>query len=384
MRICLDSVPIIYSRGADFRTSINLYKELIEVNTGHNYSMLCISRSPRNMEITALERSGKISVQHIKCPFSIINWGWKHLKLPKLEQLLGEVDLYHGTSIYAPPAKKAKIIVTLHGIVAEVIPDKLPLERVKALRKVLRDALPRTDYLIAVSETTAKDISCYLDIDPTRIYIIPHGVDPIFHKIENRSAMQRRLKERFNVDWPYILYVGAIGIHKNVLGLLNAYVLLHNQGLAKYHLCLVGKPDSAWSEIQRTIAKQRLENYVHLIGWIEPHSHDLVDFYNGSSCCAFPSFYEGWCSPPVEAMACGSPVIASNVSSLPETTGGAALLVDPYSPSDIAEGIATVLSEQKLREDMIDKGFAHSARMNWQRAAKMALQVYRNIGEKGA
>jgi len=379
MRIGLDAVPLIYSRGADYRTTLSLYRELLCIG-GHDYRMLCVSRSPCYHALEPLRKAGAFSVRQVRSPFRLVNWSWKLLGRPVLESLLGDIDIYHGTSIYAPPARHARVLVTFRGIVAEVIPEKLPPERVQALKKVLRDALLRADHFIAVSETTAKDMARYLRVDPAKIHVIPHGVDPIFHMEEDREALQRRLHERFSLDAPYLLYVGAMGIHKNVLGLINAYIRLRQGGLGEHHLCLVGMPDSAWGEMQRMISEHHLAPYVHQIKWVAPHSDDLVDLYNGAVCCAFPSFYEGWCSPPIEAMACGSPVVVSNASSLPETTGGAALLVDPDDPASIAEGIACVLDERTLREELIAKGREHAARMNWKRSAGIAMQVYETVG----
>jgi len=380
MRIGLDTVPLLYSRGADYRTTLNLYSELLRRDAGYIYRMLCISRTPCDKALAPLREAGVFSISRAPCPFSLMNWSWRRLGWPTLERLMGDVDIYHGTSIYAPAARRARVMITFRGIVAEVIPEKLPAERVQALKKVLRDALPRADRFIAVSETTAKDMTRYLHIDPAMIHVIPHGVDPVFHIVDDKEGLQRRLHERFRLDAPYILYVGAIGIHKNVLGLLHAYIRLRQGGLGEYHLCLVGRPDSAWGEMQRMISEYHLTPYVHHIEWLDPHSDDLVDLYNGATCCAFPSFYEGWCSPPVEAMACGSPVVVSNVSSLSETTGGAALLVNPGDPASITEGISRVLGEKVLREGLIAKGRKHAARMNWQRSADMALQVYETVG----
>lgn len=378
LRICLDAVPLIYSQGADFRTTLNLYRELLRIG-GHEYRLLCVSRCISERTFEPLRKAGSFSLHKVRMPFRLMNWAWRKLGWPNVEQLVGDVDIYHGTSIYAPAAKRAKVLITFRGIVAEIIPEKLPPDRVKALKRVVREALPRADYFIAVSEATAKDLVQYLHLDENRVYVIPHGVDPVFRVLGNRQKLRRRLQNRFSLHAPYILYVGAIGIHKNVLGLLDAYQRLHAQKSFEHHLCLVGKPDSAWKEVKAFIKEHHLASYVHHIGWIPPHSSDLVDLYNGASCCVFPSFYEGWCSPPLESMACGTPVVVANVPSLRETTGGAALLVDPYDPESIADGIRRTLEDQELRQTLIQRGEAHAARMNWRRAAKRALEVYKIV-----
>ena len=382
MNIVLDTVPLIYSRGADRRTTFHLYRELLALDHQDDFSFLCIDRFGRRSSYKQLLAVRDVRVREVRLPFRVVEWAWNYLNWPSLEALMGRVDLYHVAGIHAPPTRRAKVCVTIRGIVAEVIPEMLPEERVVSLRGVLRAAMRRADYYLAVSAATKEDMVMRLGVDPQRIYVVTHGVDPMFRPCTDRSALAARLRIRFGIEDPYILYVGWIGHHKNVMGLLRAYRELDARGVDQYHLWLVGAPDSAWNEAQAFLAQHGLHDRIHLAGSIEPDSGDLVDLYAGASCCVFPSFYEGWCLPPLEAMACGTPVVVSNRSSLPETVGGAAVLINPDDDGSIAEGIATVLADDALRQELVTRGLARVRELNWRASAERVVAIYRQIEQQ--
>jgi glycosyltransferase involved in cell wall biosynthesis len=219
----------------------------------------------------------------------------------------------------------------------------------------------------------------HLGFDRDRIFVVTHGVDPIFQPPSDPVTLARRLKARFGIERPYILYVGAIGIHKNVMGILAAYKPLQAERLGDHDLWLVGAPDSASEQANAFVIKHGLPDRVHFPGQMRQDSRDLTDLYGGASCCVFPSFYEGWCSPPMEAMACGAPVVASNRSSLPETVGEAALLIDPDDPLSIANGLATVLTNERLHHELVLKGYARVKQLTWRASAERLISVYRQI-----
>jgi len=379
MRIILDTVPLVYSQGAERRTAFHLYRELLTLDRDDEFGFLCIDRFRRRSKCEALLAIRDIAVREVHLPFRVLEWAWEYLHWPTVESLLGTVDLYHVACSHAPPARKATVLLTVRGIAAEVIPDLVPSDKVRRLRAVLRTSMRHAHYYLAVSETTRSDMVKCLGVDPERIFVVNHGVDPIFRPPSDRSALAMRLKARFGIERPYILYVGWIGRHKNVMGLLRAYRALHAGGLKDYDLWLVGGRDSAWDDAQAFVRQHELQGRVHLPGTMDQDSEDLTDLYGGASCCVFPSFYEGWCSPPTEAMACGAPVVASNRSSLPETVGGAALLTDPDDPDRIARDVATVLTDEKLRQALVRKGFERVAQLSWRESARRLIGVYRQI-----
>lgn len=379
MKIVLDTIPLIYSNGADRRTTFNLYRELLKQDLCNEYSFLCIDRKKRQDRYAALLEQQSIPVYKVNLPVRVLRWSWSNLNWPKLENVADAADLYHVAGIMAPPTKKAKVLVTIRGIVAEVIPEYIQVDKVKRLKKVLREAMRRADYYLAVSEHTKKDMVTFLGLNPDAIFVCSHGVDPKFKMLPDRRVLFKILKRRFRIVNPYILYVGAIGYHKNIRGILQAYYMLREKGLKSHDLLLVGAPDSAWQYSQDFIAKHGLHNYVHLLGEFHQETDDLTYLYNGAACFLFPSFYEGWCSPPMEAMACGTPVIASNRSSIPETVGDAACLINPDDPEELSSRIQLVLRDNDLRNQLIEKGFRRISKLNWSDSALRLIDIYKTI-----
>lgn len=379
MKIILDTVPLIYSGGAEGRTTFHLYRELLTLDRDDEFGFLCIDRFQRRSKVDPLLAIRDIPVREVRLPFRVLEWAWRYLRWPTVETLLGAVDLYHVASSHAPPARKATVLLTVHGILSLAIPDLLPADSVRLQRGVLRTSMRHAHYYLAVSETTRNDMVKWLGIDPERIFVVNHGVDPIFRPPSDRAALATRLKARFGIERPYILYVGWIARHKNVMGLLRAYRALRAWGLKDYDLWLVGGRDSASDEVQAFVRQHELQGHVQLPGMMDQDSQDLTDLYGGASCCVFPSFYEGWCSPPMEAMACGAPVVVSNRSSLPETVGDAALLIDPDDPLSIAEGLAKVLTNERFRHELVLKGFARVKQLTWKASAERLISVYRRI-----
>ncbi len=379
MRIVLDTIPLIYSRGADWRTTLNLYSSLLSLDVHNEYALLRIDRRRRGTAFSRLLEIRELPVHEIIAPVRLVKWAWDSLGWPKLEQFTGRADLYHVAGIIAPPTRAARVLVTIRGIVAEVIPELLPPDRARRMRKVAREAMRRADFYLAVSRTTQNDMVRYLGLSRESIFVVNHGVDPIFRLLPDRRSLRVRLERQFGIERPYILFVGAIGRHKNIGGILNAYRIMRSNGITSHDLWLAGPPDSAITEALEFIARQGLEHCVHLPGAIRPDSRDLVDLYNGASCFVFPSYYEGWCSPPVEAMACGAPVIASDRSSIPETVGPAALLANPDDHELMSQMMSSVLTDEGLRRDLVEKGFERASSLRWSDSASRLMEVYRRI-----
>jgi len=272
------------------------------------------------------------------------------------------------------------ILATIHGLAYRIIPGRIPSNSVKSLEKGLLFILEHADYLVAVSETTKNELISEVGVAANRIYVVSHGVDKKFGKIDNPKAVFWRLKKNYNLHRPYILYVGAIGLHKNIMGILAAYQKLSSN--VPYDLVMAGPPDSAWDKAHQFVKRHKLSKRVYFLGHIYEPEH-LIDLYNGADLFVFPSFYEGWTSPPMEAMACGTPVIASNSSSLPETLGGAAVLIDPDDPVELALMMEKVLFDKELQSELIQKGFKHVALHTWEKAAKNLKEIFADIHARG-
>ena len=318
----------------------------------------------------------------IPIPYRLLIPAWRRISWPYLEMISSGCDLLYTSEFYFPPAKNSLVLATIHGMAFRVIPEKIPSQIAQSLDKGLSFILKHADYLIAVSENTKKELVNHVGIAPERIYVVTHGVNKIFQRQANQQEVRSRLIASYNLDRPYILYVGAIGIHKNIMGILSAFRTLSNK--TSHHLVLAGPPDSAWNAALRFVAEHNMSDRVHFLGYVDQAGNNLVDLYNGAELFVFPSFSEGWTSPPLEAMACGTPVITSNCSSLPETVGNAAIQVDPDNLEELAHEMERVLGDKSLRNNLITMGMKHAASHTWKKAAAKLINVFADIQARGS
>jgi glycosyltransferase involved in cell wall biosynthesis len=317
----------------------------------------------------------------IPVPYRLLIPAWKRLSWPNFEMISPGCDLLYTNEFYFPPAKNSLVLATIHGLAFRVIHEKIQSQVAKSLDRGFSFIIKHADYLIAVSETTKKELINHVGVAPERINVVTHGVNKKFRRQANQQEVRSRLLDTYNLDRPYILYVGAIGIHKNIMGILSAFRILSNK--TSHHLVLAGPPDSAWNAALQFVAEHDMSDRVHFLGYVDQTGNNLIDLYNGADLFVFPSFYEGWTSPPLEAMACGTPVITSNCSSLPETVSNAAIQIDPDNPEELANEMERVLSDRSLRDNLITMGMKHAASHTWEKAAVKLINVFADIRARG-
>jgi glycosyltransferase involved in cell wall biosynthesis len=382
MIITIDATPVAHGRRAIRRHTRNLIEALFRAESSNDYKLLYIDWHKKRSRYCSIPTTLRVDEYVVRIPARFLKTSWQHLGRPMSERLVGPFDILYATDLYFPPANRGMILGSVRGIAYHVIEDKLQPNEVNLLRKGLAYTLKHADYLLAVSNKTREDLMERLAVSSERIYVVPHGVDSRFKTLENREALAIRLQRRLGFTSPYILFVGVIGYHKNVMNLLKAYGILWDRGV-KLPLVLAGPPGTAWREAQSWIAQKRLQKDIHLLGLVDQDSDELTDLYNGAAVFVFPSFYEGWSAPPLEAMACGTPVITSNCSSLPETVGNAAIQVDPNNHEELVHVMEKVLSDEMLQSELIRKGLEHVASHTWENAAGKLIDIFAEIHARG-
>ena len=377
--ITIDMSPLVHGSRAVSQCTASIVSELIEIE-GMEFNLIYFGYQKKYEKRLSL-RESRFKEKVIPIPYRFLIPAWKIFSRPTIEMMVPECNLLYTNEFYFPPAKDATILATVHGLAYRIIPEKIFPHIVRFLDKGLSYLLKHADYLIAVSETTRRELIDQVGVSPERIYVVTHGVDSRFKQPKNRQDVLNRVKNVFGLKRPYILYVGAIGLHKNIMGILAAYEMISAK--TSHELVLAGPPDSAWDEAHSFVADHNLSERVHFLGYIDPYGNNLPDLYNGADLFVFPSFYEGWTSPPLEAMACGTPVITSNCSSLPETVGDAAVKIDPDNPEALADEMRRVLSSKALQSDLIEKGLRYSAFHTWKNSAEKLARVFEDIESRG-
>lgn len=279
-------------------------------------------------------------------------------------------DIYWQPNYIFNKSVKAKYkVCSVHDFSFELYEKFHPKERIKYYKKNFYKSTKSSDLIITGSEYTKKEILDRFDIPEKNIKVIYHGIRHDIFKVYSNLNINIKLPKKF------ILSVGSVEPRKNLLGLLQAYNLLDEKIKAEYKLVLVGFKGWNNSEIMSLI-EQNKENVLYL-GFVS--DEDLAKIYNLASCFVYPSFYEGFGLPPIESMACGTPVITSNIASIPEVCLDAALYCNPHDVKDISDKIVSVLEDENLANSLIEKGLSRSKFFDWDKSAKKHEEVFKEL-----
>jgi len=285
-----------------------------------------------------------------------------------------KLSLFHTSHFNWFPWVRCRMVFTVHDCSWRGYPAGFSEEVHHQMDKGMEEALRRADRLVAVSESTRKDILKYFPIEEKKIKVIYNAAGEIFHKLSDRENVKARLLD-YGISFPYILFVGSFEPVKNVPGLLQAYQKIHHK--IPHHLLLIGGLRQRREEVLSLCAELGLEKRVHLVGYVS--KDDLVFFYNMADIFIYPSFYEGFGIPILEAFQCGTPVITSNTSAMREVAGDAALLIDPYDVESISEAMLELIRNRALREALAKKGLERARRFSWKNAASEMLALFKEV-----
>ena len=283
--------------------------------------------------------------------------------------------LYHGNYVL-PPGLPCPGVVTVHDCSYRFAPELMPRADAFAFGRFVPWSVRRAARVVTVSEHARGDLlRAVPGVEPSRVVAIPNGVSPVFAPSAGAAT---GVRERYGLEPGFILFIGALQPRKNLLRLLEAYAVVAAARADAPSLVLVGDAKQDGEELTARIASLGLTARVHRIGYVE-RPEDLRDLYAAAAVFAFPSLYEGFGLPVAEAMACGTPVLAAAATALPETAGGAAVLVDPLSVPAIAAGLTRLLDDDALRQRCSDAGRTRAAELTWERAAARLVDVWADV-----
>lgn len=283
------------------------------------------------------------------------------------------VDLVHVQNA-APALCPSRVVVTLHDIAYERYPEFLPADQVATLRRRVPATLRRAATIITDSEASKRDIVDFYKTPPDKVTVALLAADPVFRPMRD-EAQRAATRARYARGGHYILFTGdPLQRRKNVKTLVDAYVRLRHAGVVSHRLVLSGSREALRSDIFAAARAAGRDDDLCFAGRVS--DDELVALYNAADLFVYPSFYEGFGLPPLEAMACGTPVITSNVSSLPEVVGDAALTIDPFDVEALAHTIVRVLSDRDLQIRLSQQGLERAASFSWDMTARSILHIY--------
>jgi len=367
LRIAIDARKLHdYGIGTYVR---NLLRELSRQDGDDEYVLLCRrddmafveGLGPRFQAIA--ETSGNYSVrEQLTIPLSVGR---------------SKVDLFHAPHYVVSPLMTCPYVVTIHDCIHLRFPQYLPNRAALVYAKaVMTMAARRAKRVLTVSHASKEDILQYLGVPAAKVEVIYNALD---ERLETPPTDQDiwRVRERFLLTSPFILYTGNIKPHKNVDRLIEAYSLLRRRGFEHVKLLIIGDEISKYPNLRRLVHRFQLHQHVRFLGFVPDQT--LAVLYQLAAVFVFPSLYEGFGLPPLEAMAAGAPVITSNVSSLPEVVGDAALMIDPTDSGAIADAMARVLGDEALRANLICRGRERVKAFSWQRSVARIREVYAEL-----
>jgi glycosyltransferase involved in cell wall biosynthesis len=302
----------------------------------------------------------------------------EHFTIPVKLHRLG-VQLLHSPHYVLPLLCRTRSIVTIHDCIHLLFPQYLPNRMAyQYARAMMGNAVRRSDLVLTVYEASRRDIlRFYPRADPDRLQVIPNAIDEAILDDPGEEEMER-VQERYQIRGRFVLYAGNIKPHKNLERLVGAFGLIKQRpGHEDVKLLIIGDEINRYGSLRRSVEAAGVRQDVRFFGFVP--SKTLSALYRLASVFAFPSLYEGFGLPPLEAMACGTPVVTSRISSLPEVVGDAALLVDPYSTEDIAHGLERVLGDEGLRGELSTRGRARVKQFSWERSVKAIHAGYMKV-----
>ena len=292
------------------------------------------------------------------------------------------VTLFHAPHYVLPPLVRCRSVVTIHDCIHLMFPQYLPNRFAFGYaRTSIGLAARRATRVLTVSESSKRDILRFVDTEPEKIAVIYNAYDERF-AIDPAEEDVVRVRERYQLQDEFVLYAGNVKPHKNLERLIEAFQIVRKRGLDHLKLVMIGDEISKYTALRRAVHRHQLHKYVRFLGYLPEET--LAVMYRLAGVFVFPSLYEGFGLPPLEAMASGTPVVTSNVSSLPEVAGDAALLVDPYDPRAIADGIYRVLTDADLRKDLRRKGVARAGQFSWEQSVRRVRRIYNEVSNGAA
>ncbi len=284
------------------------------------------------------------------------------------------LDLFHATHYVLPPLFRSRAVVTIHDIIHVLYPQFLPSRAAHFYARVMiRRALERAGRIITVSYNTKRDLIDYFRVEGSRIEVIYNGVSPAF-RADLPDGERQRVAARYGIPSPYLLFLGGEKPHKNIQNVVRAFGSARRKNALPHALVLAGPLPKDTARLDALVAALELSGAVRRPGIVA--EDDLPGLYAGADAFLYPTLYEGFGLPVVEAMACGTPVLTSATSALKEIAGGFAYLVDPMDIEAIAGGIAVLTGDAKVRSDLIELGKKRALDFSWEKAADRTLAVY--------
>jgi glycosyltransferase involved in cell wall biosynthesis len=374
--------------------TLSLLLSLFHIDKENEYVLFLNSWKEPGFDFSIFHKFPNVKIVSLKIPNKLLNFSFWYLGWPHIDKLVGGADIvFLPNIIFYGISKNARLILTIHDLSFERYPETFSFKR-KMWHAFInpKRMCRRANRIIAVSNSTKNDVMSLYKIGPRKVEMIYSAVDEKFRAINRNDPGLLEVKEKYGLPYKFILYLGTIEPRKNIIAAIRAFDQWQNEAhrefkilrakkpkrfpepeALKYKLVIAGSKGWLNEKIYREISESAFKKHIQMVRFIE--EKDKEYFLNLASLFVYPSFFEGFGFPPLEAMKCGVPVIASNNSSLPEIVGDGGILVDPDKPDEIFRAIKEITGNRELKEKLVQKGLAKSKEFDWKKTAQEFLNI---------
>ena len=377
MRIAIDYTAAVNQSAGIGRFVRGLVRAVTTLDDRNEYVL--VHAAPNNGCSVEAPIGPNVTTRELRFRERVMTAIWHRLRIPlPVDLVTGPVDIFHAPDYVLPPVSRGITMITVHDLAFLIHPECADQNLRLFLEKAVPRSAARANYIITDSENTRNDVICLLDADPERVFVVPGGVDPSFVPADEEAVHQVRCE--YELKLPYVLAVGVIEPRKNFPRLIDAFSRFRVRTGLNYELVIAGGNGWLSDETYREAERSPFSNSVRFTGYVP--DRNLAALYSGAEVFAYPSLYEGFGLPVLEAMACGTTVVCANTSSLPECAGDAALLFPPDDPDAIAATLEQACGDTTLRSDLIRRGEQRVAEFQWERAAERLIEIYERVGQQ--
>lgn len=384
MRIGIDYTAAVRQGGGIGRYTRNLIRALANLDRQHQYTLFVAGRGIDRRSVGSWPANFRVRLIPVSDRWLHIFWQRLRVPIP-VQTVTGPLDLFHSPDFVLPPVGRTPAMVTVHDLSFLRVPQCFVPGFSRYLTKAVTRAVGEADRILADSESTRSDLQAILGAAPERVRVIYPGVETRFRPVRDPVILER-VRERYGLPNRFILGVGTLQPRKNFDGLIESFGRLagptQQQAVQDVHLVIAGGAGWMHEDLPQVVRRLGLDERVRFVGFVE--DADLPALYSLARVFAFPSWYEGFGLPVLEAMACGTPVIAADNSSIPEVVGGAGCLVEAGDIEALADGLERLLVDEKLRVELMSAGHAQAKGFRWERAASQLLEEYEAMERKQA
>jgi glycosyltransferase involved in cell wall biosynthesis len=362
--------------------TINLLENIFELDKKNQYILFLNSYHESYFDPRIFSQYKNVSVKCFKYPNKILNFCFWYLNWPHVDKMIGGVDIFFMPNInFVALSKSVKLVLTVHDLSYEIFPETFSLKR-RAWHSFInpRKLCQRADQIIAVSESSKADIVKYYKIVEQKIERIYNGIADELQKLDRNDPKLMEVKDRYHLPFNFIFYLGTIEPRKNIQAIVKAFDQMRSLGdnnLSKYKLVIAGGKGWKIDDILNTMRNAKFTNDIIFTSCIT--NEDKAAVYTLASLFVYPSHFEGFGIPVLEAMRCGVPVIASNCSALPEVVDEGGILIDPDKPDELYRAMKAILSDRDFHGELAHRALKQSVRFNWRTAARQTLAIFEKI-----